>query len=98
MAVSDVLISKSGGITVSEALAKELPIIVIFPIPGQETWNCDYLVERGAAVKVERLADLRRALEEMIADPARLERMRSSIREIKRPDASRDIANLALQI
>jgi processive 1,2-diacylglycerol beta-glucosyltransferase len=48
MDASDVLISKAGGLTSSEAMAKSLPIIIIDPIPGQESRNTDLIVENGA--------------------------------------------------
>ncbi|HEU4752992.1 MAG TPA: glycosyltransferase, partial [Armatimonadota bacterium] len=58
MCVSDILISKAGGLTTSEALAMELPMIIFHPIPGQEYANRDYLVRSGAAIA----ADSRREL------------------------------------
>jgi processive 1,2-diacylglycerol beta-glucosyltransferase len=55
MAVSDLLITKPGGITVSESLARGLPMMFIEPIPGQEEANADYIVEKGAGVKARSL-------------------------------------------
>ncbi len=51
MAVADLLVTKPGGLTVSEALACGLPMALVSPIPGQEERNSDYLLENGAAVK-----------------------------------------------
>lgn len=58
LAACDVVITKPGGLTTSEALAVGRPIVVINPIPGQEAANSDFLLERGAGVKVNRVEDL----------------------------------------
>jgi len=58
MAVSDMVISKPGGLTSSEALAIGKPLFILNPIPGQEAANSDFLLEHGAAAKVNRVEDL----------------------------------------
>ena len=97
MDISDLLISKSGGITVSESLAKEIPLVVISPILGQETGNCAFLVRNNAAVKVDKLDDLKTALEGLISDPAKLDKMKEAIQSIKKPYAAYDVAKLAYE-
>ncbi|MBI5368879.1 MAG: glycosyltransferase [Planctomycetes bacterium] len=57
-ATADVVVTKSGGLTVSECLAMGAPMVIFAPIPGQEERNCDYLLERGAALKAKDLATL----------------------------------------
>jgi len=98
MDISDILISKSGGITVSESLAKEIPLVVISPILGQETGNCAFLVRNNAAVKVSGLNDLKPALEGLIADPMKLDKMKESIKLIKKPNAAYDVAKFAYEL
>ena len=97
MDISDILISKSGGITVSESLAKEIPLVVISPILGQETGNSAFLVRNSAAVKVEKLNDLKAALEGIISDPVKLDKMREDIRKLKKPCAAYDVAKFAYE-
>ena len=58
MAACDLVLTKPGGLTRSEALAIGRPLLVFNPIPGQEAANSDYLLERGAAAKVNRVEDL----------------------------------------
>ena len=58
MAVADVIITKPGGLTSSEALAMGKPLCILNPIPGQEAANSDFLLEHGAAMKVNRVEDL----------------------------------------
>lgn len=98
MEVSDLLISKSGGITVSESLAKDLPMVVIAPIIGQETRNSLFIASHGAAIKVDKIDDLKDALEKLTAHPERLVEMRGNIQKIKKPLACYDVARLALEI
>ena len=98
MEISDVLISKSGGITVSESLAKNIPMIIISPILGQETANCNFLIKNGAAVKVSGLEELRSALEDLIGNPVKMDRMKESIKRIRKPNAAYDVAKLAYEL
>jgi processive 1,2-diacylglycerol beta-glucosyltransferase len=98
MEVSDILISKSGGITVSESLAKNIPMIIISPIIGQETANCNFLVKNRAAVKVDRLEDLKGAIEGLISNPMELDGMKESIKRIRKPNAAYDVAKLAYEL
>lgn len=96
MGVSDILISKSGGITVSESLAKELPMLIIAPIMGQETRNSDFLIKHGSAVKIGDVSELKGVLEDLVGHREKIESLRANIRLIKKPKACYDIANLAL--
>jgi predicted RNA-binding protein YlqC (UPF0109 family) len=54
MSVSDIIITKPGGITSSEVLAKRIPMIIVNPLPGQEANNTAYLTEKGAAIKIDK--------------------------------------------
>jgi processive 1,2-diacylglycerol beta-glucosyltransferase len=58
MTVADLILTKPGGLTSSEALALGKPLFILDPIPGQEAANSDFLLERGAAAKVNRVEDL----------------------------------------
>ena len=98
MEISNVLISKSGGITVAESLAKEIPLVVISPIIGQETRNSDFIVGSGAALKLDKVDDLKGALEDLIAHPEKIEEMKEAIRKIKKPAACYDVAKLAIEM
>ncbi len=97
MELADLCISKSGGMTVSECLAKGLPMIVLAPIPGQEERNCDYLLERTIAVKAKDHAGLAYKLREVLSDPRRLPSMREAARATARPAAAFDIVNDVLE-
>jgi processive 1,2-diacylglycerol beta-glucosyltransferase len=98
MEVSDLIISKSGGITVTESLAKDLPMVVIKPIIGQETRNCDFLLSNGAAVRASDMKELRTILEDIAKHPDRIAKMREAIARIRKPRACYDVARLALEL
>jgi processive 1,2-diacylglycerol beta-glucosyltransferase len=98
MCVSDVLISKAGGLTTSESLAMELPMILFHPIPGQEYANREYLVEAGAALAADSLRELGAALDAVCRTPHKLEEMRAAIRRIRRPEAAADAGHEMLRL
>lgn len=96
MGAADVVVTKAGGLTVSEALACSLPIVVTSPIPGQEDRNADFLLESGAAILAKDPGLLEFLLPELLADPARLARMAAAARAAARPDAAARIARAVL--
>lgn len=59
MSISDLVITKPGGLTTSESLASHLPIVVINPIPGQEEENAVFLEEMNAAVWLKKHDDIK---------------------------------------
>jgi processive 1,2-diacylglycerol beta-glucosyltransferase len=90
MAVADLIITKPGGLTTSEALAMGKPLLIVNPIPGQEAANSDFLLERGAAAKVNRIEDLPYRLEQLLASP-KLGLMARAAKVLGRPLAARSI-------
>jgi processive 1,2-diacylglycerol beta-glucosyltransferase len=98
LAAADLVVTKPGGLTVSEALARGAGLVLINPIPGQEERNCDYLLEEGAAVKENHLPTLPHKVTELLRHPARLERLRRNARRLSRPDAAFDVAKRALAL
>lgn len=91
MEASDLLISKSGGLTSAEAMAKSLPMIVIDPIPGQETRNADLIIEHGAGLRAINLPNLVFKLQRLIERPDILLTMRRSTAAIAKPNAAMEI-------
>lgn len=96
MEVADLLISKPGGVTVSEALVKRLPLVICRPLPGQETKNTEFLLAQNVAVKAEDPADVPALIEQLLRSPATLERMARNIEQLRRPYAAFDIAREVL--
>ena len=97
MAVSDLAITKPGGLSTSECLAMHLPMILNSPIPGQEERNADYLLEQGAAMKASDAVTLEYRLRDLLASPAKLATMRQNAKRIARPHAARDAIGAVLR-
>ena len=91
MRASDIAVTKSGGLTSSEALVSGLPMIIVDPIPGQEMRNADLIVEHGAGWKAFNLPNLAYKLRKTIAAPDLLGGARRASRTLARPQAARDI-------
>jgi processive 1,2-diacylglycerol beta-glucosyltransferase len=94
MSASDLVVTKPGGLTVSECLARHKPMLLVSPIPGQEERNADYLLEAGAALKAADAATLEFKLGQLLADPARLRAMSEAAHRIGRPHAAQDVIAL----
>lgn len=89
MSASDIILSKPGGLTVSEALAKKLPMIIIDPIPGQEDRNYEFLVNNGLAIGTSKTFSVEEALYQIMNSNTRVEYMTKMAEEIGSPDASK---------
>jgi processive 1,2-diacylglycerol beta-glucosyltransferase len=76
MACADLLITKPGGLTTSEALSMHLPMLLYKPLPGQEFDNAKFLVRSGAAILAKDDAALQVRLNELVETPGRLLTMR----------------------
>jgi processive 1,2-diacylglycerol beta-glucosyltransferase len=98
MGISDLIITKPGGVTTAEALAKKLPMIIVKPIPGQENNNTNYLIAKGAAVKIDRAKNIGAVIEDLLNDKNKLEYLRQSAGLVNKPNASLDIARLILDL
>lgn len=91
MDAADLLVSKSGGLTSSEALAKGLPMLIVDPIPGQESRNADLIVEHGAGWKASSLDHLRYKLGQVLCDPGVLRKAARQASRLGRPRAAETI-------
>jgi len=98
MDISDLLITKPGGMTVSEALVKGLPIFIISPIPGQEEGNASFLIRSGVASKIDNSSQLVEVLSQVANDPVTLNKMRENSKFLGKPYSSSDIATLLIRL
>lgn len=98
MAAADIVVSKPGGLTSSECLARGVPLAIVDPIPGQESRNSDYLLECGAALKINDIPTLSHKLNALLSNPARLRHLRRQARKAARPRAAYDIARAVLEL
>ncbi|MGC1613817.1 MAG: glycosyltransferase [Candidatus Acidiferrum sp.] len=98
MAAADLLVGKAGGLTTSEALARQLPMALIEPIPGQEERNADHLLEAGAAIRCNNLPAAAWKIAGLLDDTTRLAKMRDAARGMAKAGAAAVIAEDALRL
>lgn len=91
MDACELLISKPGGLTTSEALAKGKPLMIVDPIPGQEQRNCEHLLEAGCAVRLFDAPDAPWKVRSLLENPARLAALSARARTLGHPHAAADI-------
>jgi processive 1,2-diacylglycerol beta-glucosyltransferase len=98
MGAADLLVGKAGGLTTSEALARELPMALVEPIPGQEDRNADHLLEAGAAIRCNNLPAAAWKISRLMDQPEKLGSMREAARSMAKPNAARAIVEDALML
>lgn len=96
MACADLVITKPGGLTVSECLAMGLPAILHAPIPGQEERNANFLLEQGAALNAGNGVALAYRVCHLLRHPEQMARMRERAAALGRPDAARHVLQAVL--
>lgn len=94
MRASDMLVTKAGPGTISEAFIAGLPIILYSKMPGQEDGNVDYVVEEGAGKWAPDPYDVVNAVQEWLDRPEKMEAAVAACNRLARPDAAFRIAHL----
>lgn len=94
MQAADVLITKAGPGTISEALNAGLPIIMYSYLPGQETGNISFVVSNNAGVWAPNTQHIIQTLQRWIEHPEEYKRIAAACRKAARPDAARQIARI----
>jgi processive 1,2-diacylglycerol beta-glucosyltransferase len=96
MTCADVVVGKPGGLTTSEALACGAAMAIVNPIPGQESRNSDFLLENGAAIKINNVSTLPYKLGSLLEDGDRLAALQGAAARLGRPRAAFAVAEKAL--
>lgn len=94
MAVSDLIVTKPGGVTIAELLATGLPVVLWDVIPGQEEVNSEYLVDAGVAWKGSGINDVTELVNELVSSPEKISSMGISAQRLGRPNSAVDSARL----
>ena len=97
MSISMGVITKAGGLTLTESLVSNLPIAIVNPIPGQEEENAEYLVNNGAAIWVKKGDSIVRVLKYVSRNPEMLSKMREKTKQIAKPNSTKDICEILLK-
>ena len=91
MQASDIIITKPGGLTVTEALACNIPMAVFDAIPGQEEENAEFLLKHNMAVRIKDGQSCRQSIIELLNDEDKLEGMKAACKSFDKNDSSKNI-------
>lgn len=94
MDIADLIFTKPGGMTISEALIKELPIFIISPIPGQEERNSYFLTSSGVAEKIHTEKDVQCIINTIFDNPHKLAYMKEKSKKLSLPNSGYEIVDL----
>ncbi len=98
MSAADILVTKPGGLTCAEALAKQLPLILTSPIPGQEERNVRFLTRYQVARLVQSPEDLMHAVVDLVRHPKKMESMRQRARLLSKPHSAWEASRLIFDV
>ncbi|MCI8397401.1 MAG: glycosyltransferase [Clostridia bacterium] len=96
MRISDLVITKPGGITSSEALASNVPILAINPIPGQEEENAEFLEENKVAIWLKPKDKLQEKLKEVLKDKT-LNNLKENTKKLGNANSAKEICENILK-
>jgi processive 1,2-diacylglycerol beta-glucosyltransferase len=97
MAIADLMLTKPGGLTVSEAMSIGVPLLMFNPIPYQETNNAAYIAAKGAGVLATSIENAIKLIQKYYTSPLHLEKMRQNAHKIAKPKAAQIIVNTILK-
>ena len=98
MSISDLVITKPGGLTTSESLASHLPLIVINPIPGQEEENAEFLEKAGCAIWLKKNDNPKDVLSSILNNENKLKEMKNISIKLAKQTSTQDICNTIFQV
>lgn len=96
--MSDLIVTKPGGLTVTEAIATGLPMAIFKAIPGQEEQNADFLVRNGMAVRLKKDNTCTDTITELLSSRERLDAMRAAIRAHSNGNSAAKIYDLMVRL
>ena len=96
MSISSIVVTKAGGLTITESLTSHLPIIIINPIPGQEEENAQFLVDKEVAIWIKKGDNIARALKNLYRDTNKLARMRANTIDLAKPYSTENICKILM--
>ena len=96
MSISNVVITKPGGLTTTESIVSELPLIIINPIPGQEEQNAEFLENAKIGIWLKKEDNIKEMLSSVIEDDDKLSQMRANTKKIAKKTSTKDICEIIL--
>lgn len=98
MHMADMIVTKPGGLTVSEAIAVGLPMGIFKAIPGQEEQNAEFLISKGMAVKLEKNNTCTKTITKLLESPEKLQSMKAAIKQFSKGNSAANIYLLMLEL
>lgn len=98
MDACDCIITKPGGLTTSEAMAKNIPIILVNPIPGQEERNMEFLQNNGVAMSLSAEFTADKAVYQLIRNADIKEHLIDNIKRLAKPNSTRNLVEFLQKI
>ena len=96
MSISIIVVTKPGGLTTSESLASNLPILVINPIPGQEEENAEFLEAHNVAVWLRKKDDPDAFIQELFSNPEKINEMKKNSELLAKRNSTKDICEIII--
>ena len=96
MSIADLVITKPGGLTTTESLASGLPIIIINPIPGQETENAEFLENHNVGIWIKKNDNIKEKLYSIFNNQETLQKMKINARLLAKRNSTADICKILL--
>ena len=96
MSISSIVVTKPGGLTTSESLASDLPMLVINPIPGQEEENAEFLEAHNVAVWLRKEEDPNKVINDLFSHPEKLQEMKENAKLLAKKNSTSDICNIIM--
>ena len=96
MSISDLVVTKPGGLTTTESLASHLPMVIINPIPGQEEENAEFLENNGIAIWIKKDDNVTEILENLFSHPDKLENMKENTQKLAKLHSTKNICDILL--
>lgn len=96
MHIASLVVTKPGGLTTTESLASELPIVIINPIPGQEEENAEFLVSNGVGIWIKNDDIPENIISSLFSSPDILEKMHKNSKILAKKNSTESICKILL--
>ena len=97
MSISSLVVTKPGGLTSSESLVSELPMIIINPIPGQEEENAEFLENSGVGIWIKKDDNIDETITNLLNDSEKIEQMRKNCLLLAKKHSTQNICDTILK-
>ncbi len=98
MDAANCMISKPGGLTVSESMAKGLPMAIVNPIPGQEDRNVEFLLNNGLAMKITKTFPIDEAVYQLLSNSDKVQSMINQMAKVARPNSAMELTEFIMSL